>query len=250
MTWMGLQSNACIFPNECHCESDSVDPKGLCFHKDLNKSKSKTQLQIKTICGINWAGTNDWLSFTFCHSQQCCSTGDIQFTNGREDTANKQPVDCKIPDVFGSNMIGACKDFDFESESMVTGNVTYYTLDGADGWNGEWVKLILYDDASLLCPIYGWIAGHSSLPVYQDFSCSYRKYDNIRPTYGYELFFFESFPCLGQGIDNVKIDHALTFGMPKSFTKIDWVCVVLLGLKSNPQAGQVKMKISVHDQTM
>ena len=97
-------------------------------------------------------------------------------------------------------MTGACKDFDFDSESMVTGNVTYYTLDGAhDGWNGEWVKLILNDGASLTCPIYGWIAGHSGLPTFQDFSCSYRKYEvsKMRLTYVYELFFFESFPHLG-----------------------------------------------------
>ena len=51
-----------------------------------------------------------------------------------------------------------------------------------------------------------------------------------------------------KGIDNVKIDNVLTFGMPKkvfslkSFTEIEWVCVALLGLK----AGQGKMKISVH----
>ena len=32
----------------------------------------------------------------------------------------------------------------------------------------------------------------------------------------------------------------------KSFTKIAWVCVALLGLKAWPQAGQGKMKISVH----
>ena len=31
-----------------------------------------------------------------------------------------------------------------------------------------------------------------------------------------------------------------------SFTKIEWVCVALLGLKASPQAGQGKMKISVY----
>ena len=153
-----------------------MDPKGLCFHKDLNKSKLKTQLQIKTMCGINWAGTNDWLSLTFCHSQQCCSTGDIQFTNGREDTANKQPVDCKIPDVFGSNMIGACKDFDFASKLTVTGIVRISKQFGNqfNGWRGEWIKVIS-DESIIECPIDGWIDGDSSHPTYQEFSCSYQS---------------------------------------------------------------------------
>ena len=169
-------SNACIYPNECHCESDSVDPKGLCFHKELNKSKSITQLEIKTICGMNWAGTNDWLSFTFCHSHQCCSTGDLQLTNGREDTANKKPVNCTIPDDFGSNMIGACKFFDFGSKLMVTGIVRISKQFGNqfNEWRGEWIKVIL-DESIIECPIDGWIDGDSSHPTYQKFSCSYQS---------------------------------------------------------------------------
>ena len=133
---------------------------------------------------MKYAGTKDGLLFTFCNGEQCCSTDEIKLSDN-----------CTSLEVFGSSKTGACKDFEFESESMVTGNVTYYSLGGADGWHGEWVKLISYDGASLLCPINGWIAGHSSLPIYQDFNCSYRKYDNIKPTY--ELFFFESFPHLG-----------------------------------------------------
>ena len=141
------------------------------------------ELVVKTNCVGEYSGTKDGLLFTFCNGGQCCSTDEIKLSDN-----------CTIPDVFGSSKTGACKDFDFESESMVTGNVTYFTLDGADGWDGEWVKLISYDGASLLCPIYGWIAGHSGHSTYQDFSCSYGKYDSIRPTYGYELFFFESLP--------------------------------------------------------
>ena len=132
-------------------------------------------MQIKTLCGTKYAGTNDELSLTFCNFDQCCSTGGIRLANGRQITSNRNVVDCMTPDVFGSSKTGACKDFDFESESMVTGNVTYFTLNGADGWDGEWVKLIFHDGASLLCPIYGWIAGHSGHSIYQDFSCSYGK---------------------------------------------------------------------------
>ena len=119
---------------------------------------------VKTWCGDAHAGTIHGLLFTFCKGEQCCSTDEIQISDG-----------CTTPDVFGSSKTGSCKDFDFESESMVTGNVTYFTMDGADGWDGEWVKLILYDGASLLCPIYGWIAGHSGHSIYQDFSCSNGK---------------------------------------------------------------------------
>ena len=122
------------------------------------------ELVVKTHCGLEYAGTKDGLLFTFCNGGQCCSTDEIKLSDN-----------CTIPDVFGSSRTGACKDFDFESEAMVTGNVTYFTLNGADGWDGEWVKLISYDGASLLCPIYGWIAGHSGHSIYQDFSCSYGK---------------------------------------------------------------------------
>ena len=123
------------------------------------------ELVVKTKCGSEHAGTKDGLLFTFCNGEQCCSTDEIKLSDN-----------CTTLDVFGSSKTGACKDFDFWSESMVTGNVTYYTLDGADGWNGEWVKLISYNGASLLCPIYGWIAGHSSFPIYQDFNCTLQMF--------------------------------------------------------------------------
>ena len=122
------------------------------------------ELVVKTNCVGEHSGTKDGLLFTFCNGEQCCSTDEIKLSDS-----------CTTPDVFGSSKTGDCKDFDFESESTVTGNVTYFTMDGADGWDGEWVKLILYDGASLLCPINGWIAGHSGHSIYQDFSCSNGK---------------------------------------------------------------------------
>ena len=42
------------------------------------------ELQIKTLCGKQYTGTIDDLLFTFCNSDQCCSTGGIQLTNGRQ----------------------------------------------------------------------------------------------------------------------------------------------------------------------
>ena len=120
---------------------------------------------VKTNCVGEHLGTKDGLLFTFCNGEQCCSTDEIKLSDN-----------CTKPDVFGSSKTGACKDFDFESESMVTGNVTYYNLspNTFDGWRGEWVKLI-NDSASLTCSINGWIDGDSSYPTYQNFSCSYRK---------------------------------------------------------------------------
>ena len=134
------------------------------------------QLEIKTICGINWAGTNDWLSFTFCNGPKCCSTGDLQFTNGREDTANKQPVNCTIPDVFGSTIIGACKDFKFGSDLKVTGIVRISKQFGNqfNGWRGEWIKFVS-NESILDCPIDGWIDGDSKHPTFQQFKCSYQS---------------------------------------------------------------------------
>ena len=122
---------------------------------------------VKTWCGGH---TTHGLLFTFCNGEQCCSTDEIQISN-----------DCKTPDVFGSSKTGACKDFDFGSESMVTGNVTYYNLSPNtwDGWRGEWVKLI-NDSASLTCSINGWIDGDYDGdydPPYRNFNCTYRKYD-------------------------------------------------------------------------
>ena len=54
-----------------------------------------------------------------------------------------------------------------------------------------------------------------------------------------------------QGIDNVKIDRALTFGMPKmvffkSFTKFGWVCGALLEFKSRPKLDEGIFESYVH----
>ena len=132
------------------------------------------ELQIKTLCETIWAGTNDDLLFTFCNSDQCCSTGGIQLTNGKEGS-NGFAVNCNTPDVFESSQIGDCKDFEFGSESIITGNVT---LSNTNGFRGEWVKVRSSDGSFLQCTIDGWIDGdnnipnESNVPIYQDFSCS------------------------------------------------------------------------------
>ena len=123
-------------------------------------------LQIKTLC-IQHGGTGGDLSFTFCNSDQCCSTGGIQPTNGNGN--------CNMPDIFGSSQIGDCKDFEFGSESIITGNVT---LSNNDGFRGEWVKVRSSDGSFLQCTIDGWIDGdnnvpnESNVPKFRDFSCS------------------------------------------------------------------------------
>ena len=139
------------------------------------------ELQIKTLCGKINAGTNDDLLFTFCNSDQCCSTGGIQLTNGRQGS-NGYAVDCNMPDIFGSSQIGDCKYFEFGSESTITGNVT---LSNNDGFRGEWVKVRSSDDSFLQCTIDGWIDGDNTIPnennvpKYQEFSCSYQSKYNM-----------------------------------------------------------------------
>ena len=143
------------------------------------------ELQIKTLCGKILTGTNDDLLFTFCNSDQCCSTGGIQLTNG-------YAVDCNMPHIFGSSQIGDCKDFEFGSESIITGNVTM--LDN-DGFRGEWVKVRSSDGSSLQCTIDGWIDGDNTIPnennvpKYQEFSCSYQSKYNM----GYVLYTYDVF---------------------------------------------------------
>ena len=127
------------------------------------------ELQIKTLCGKMYAGTNDDLLFTFCNSDQCCSTGGIQLTNGRQGS-NGNTDDCNTPDIFGSSQIGDCKDFEIGSESIITGNIT---LSNTDGFRGESVKVASSDGSILQCAIDGWIDGESNKhPKYQNFSCS------------------------------------------------------------------------------
>ena len=132
------------------------------------------ELEIKTLCGLQHTGTNDDLLFTFCTFDQCCSTGGIQLTNGGG-VSSGAAVDCNTPDIFGSSHIGDCKDFEFGSESIITGNVTM--LDN-DGFRGEWVKVSLSDGSFLQCTIDGWIDGdndipnESNVPKTRDFSCS------------------------------------------------------------------------------
>ena len=130
------------------------------------------ELQIKTQCGEKYAGTKDDLIFTFDNSGQSCSTGGIQLTNGRQGS-NGYTVDCNTPDIFGSSQIGDCKDFEFGSESIITGSIT---LSNTDGFNGEWVKIRSSDGSFLQCGIDGWIDGNSNKhPKKRAFTCTKSK---------------------------------------------------------------------------
>ena len=139
------------------------------------------ELQIKTRCGKGTLGTSGDLLFTFCNSDQCCSTGGLQLTNGQEGS-NGYAVDCNTPDVFVSSQIGDCKDFEFGSESIITGNIT---LSSTDGYKGEWVKVKSSDGSFLQCTIDGWIDGNNTIPNEndvpkdQEFSCSYQSKYNM-----------------------------------------------------------------------
>ena len=135
------------------------------------------ELQVKTLCGPKYAGTSNDLSFTFCNFGKCCSTGGLELTNGRQDSKG-DPVDCSVPDLFGSREIGDCEDFEFKSGSMITGNVT---LSNIDGFRGEWVKVRSSDGSFLQCTIDGWIDGdnnipnESNVPKSRDFTCTQSK---------------------------------------------------------------------------
>ena len=144
-------------------------------HDNFAAHQGTAELQIKTLCGTKYTGTNDELSFTFCNFDQCCSTGGIRLTNGRQITANGNVVDCMTPDIFGSSKIGDCKDFEFGPGSMITGNIT---LSNIDGFRGEWIKIRSSNGSSLQCFIDGWIDGNNDIPnqnnvpKYREFSCS------------------------------------------------------------------------------
>ena len=83
-------------------------------------------MAIKTKCIGCCAGTNDALTLTFCNLYNCCSTGPLQLTNGRQVGSFPDfPVfNCAAPDIFESSTIGNCQDFEFGPRSMVTGNIT------------------------------------------------------------------------------------------------------------------------------
>ena len=119
------------------------------------------KLQIKTLCGPKYTGTSDKLNFTFCNSGKCCSTGEIALTNGKQGSKG-YPVDCNIPDLFISQDIGDCEDFEFKSGSIVTGNVNLSNK--TDGFRGEWVKIRSSNGSFLHCTIDGWIDGDNSIP--------------------------------------------------------------------------------------
>ena len=134
------------------------------------------EMQIKTLCGKIHTGTSDDLSFTFCNSGKCCSTGGIQLINGGTES-NDYAVDCNTPDIFRNSQIGDCKDFEFGSESIITGEVSFPSRN-LDGFRGEWVKIRSSDGSFLQCTIDGWIDGNdnipneSNLPKYRDFTCT------------------------------------------------------------------------------
>ena len=133
------------------------------------------KLQIKTLCKPKFTGTSDKLNFTFCNFGKCCSTGGLRLINGKQSSKDSFPVDCHTPDVFGSGEIGDCKDFEFKSGSMITGNVN---LSNVDGFRGEWVKIRSSDGSFLHCTIDGWIDGDNNIPnesnvsKYLEFNCS------------------------------------------------------------------------------
>ena len=115
------------------------------------------ELQIGIICEKYW-GTNDTLSFTFCNFDQCCSTGEIQLTNGR--STGNGAVDCNTPDIFRRSKIGDCKDLEFGSGSIITGN---YTISNTtQNYSGEWIKVRLSNGSLLQC----------SNKKYREFICS------------------------------------------------------------------------------
>ena len=152
-----------------------MDGPCLRFMQCIFPTGTTVELQIKTLCGIQYSGTKDDVLFTFCNSdKQCCSTGRIQLTNGRQ-SSNGYPVDCNMLDVFGSSQIGNCKDFEFGSKSIITGKVT---VSGIDGFRGEWVKVRSSYGSFLQCTIDGWIDSDNSIPnesntpKTRDFSCS------------------------------------------------------------------------------
>ena len=152
-----------------------MDGPCLRFMQCIFPTGTTVELQIKTLCGIQYSGTKDDVLFTFCNSdKQCCSTGRIQLTNGRQ-SSNGYPVDCNMLDVFGSSQIGNCKDFEFGSKSIITGKVT---VSGIDGFRGEWVKVRSSYGSLLQCTIDGWIDSDNSIPnesntpKTRDFSCS------------------------------------------------------------------------------
>ena len=136
-------------------------------------------MRIKTKCGVQWAGSNDWLSFKFCSDGNCCSTSGIKLTNGNENSAKKRPVDCATPDRFEDNKLGSCKGLRFDTGSKITGQVSYSSLTQTtyDGWRGEWIKLISKEGIIFKCAIVGWIDGdnqscwNSTCPISRDFIC-------------------------------------------------------------------------------
>ena len=36
--------SGCWLPNECHCTTDQVDPKGICGHKIITKTKNLSDM--------------------------------------------------------------------------------------------------------------------------------------------------------------------------------------------------------------
>ena len=97
----------------------------------------------------------------------------IRFTNGKENSSKKHPVDCTTPDKFEDRKLGACKDLRFTAKSKITGRVSY-SNNGNNGWHGEWVKLISKNGTTFKCEIVGWIdnpGDNAQHPKTRDFTC-------------------------------------------------------------------------------
>ena len=84
--------------------------------------------------------------------------------------------DCEnAMDVTGKDQLGDCVDFNF-SPSSARGIVS--SNGSADGWRGEWIRVVLSDHANLECPRENWIEADNSDSL--EFNCAGEYYSKIR----------------------------------------------------------------------
>ena len=71
-------TDACLFPNECHCTPNQNDPLGICFHADLDKSDITAAI-VKPDAKIS----EDSCGLTFCEIETT-----IKITDGYQFSDN------------------------------------------------------------------------------------------------------------------------------------------------------------------
>ena len=119
------------------------------------------RIQMKTE-STSSAGTDSPISMTICQDSRCCSTGTLDSSGPDHDEGQNN--------LYEGGLIRECDGF-----SMTKAPVVKLTINGDDGWRGDYVKIFTAKDGkpyqSAYCDVKEWLDDSETITL----SCSLSK---------------------------------------------------------------------------